>query len=160
MNALPALVVGATWDEFLTFQVREEPRGHITAAAWVLDPAAHSILLVNHRTLGWSCPGGHLEPGETALDAAVRELGEEAGVDAQPVHSDPFVVTRTGICSRPETAGEQHWSLGFRFHVSVRTPIVSERDQQTAWFPTDRLPSGRADDLDVVVDHLNRTRWT
>lgn len=28
----------------------------------------------------WSLPGGHIEPGETARAAAVREIGEETGL--------------------------------------------------------------------------------
>lgn len=31
----------------------------------------------------WGFPGGHVEPGETALAAAVRELAEETGVVAR-----------------------------------------------------------------------------
>lgn len=30
--------------------------------------------------LVWSLPKGHLEPGETAADAAVREVAEETGI--------------------------------------------------------------------------------
>ena len=30
----------------------------------------------------WSLPGGHIEPGETAQAAAVREVREETGVEA------------------------------------------------------------------------------
>lgn len=31
----------------------------------------------------WSLPGGHIEPGETASDAALREIHEETGITAE-----------------------------------------------------------------------------
>lgn len=41
------------------------------------------IVLCRHRDrLTWETPGGHIEPGESAIGAARRELFEEAGIVA------------------------------------------------------------------------------
>jgi 8-oxo-dGTP diphosphatase len=46
-----------------------------------------SVLLIRRGTPPrqgeWSLPGGRIEPGERAVDAALRELGEETGVEAE-----------------------------------------------------------------------------
>jgi 8-oxo-dGTP diphosphatase len=43
-----------------------------------------AILLVERGTGGlrglWSLPGGHIEPGERAIEAAMREVSEETGL--------------------------------------------------------------------------------
>lgn len=46
----------------------------------------HVEVLVVHRTRydDWSLPKGKLDPGETAVQAAVREVEEETGVRAEP----------------------------------------------------------------------------
>lgn len=62
----------------------------LAALAVTLDGCgdAARALLVRRRNPPdaglWGFPGGHVEPGETALDAAVRELAEETGVTGRP----------------------------------------------------------------------------
>lgn len=52
----------------------------------------------------WALPGGRLDPGETAIEAALREMREEIGVDLPPAavlgQLDDFV-TRSGFVMTP-----------------------------------------------------------
>ena len=38
------------------------------------------ILLIQDSKNRWTIPKGHIEPGETAKQTAIREIGEEAGL--------------------------------------------------------------------------------
>jgi len=40
------------------------------------------VLVVSQHGRAWSLPKGHIEPGEDALTAAKREIGEETGIEA------------------------------------------------------------------------------
>jgi phosphatase NudJ len=50
--------------------------------ALVVVRRGHRFLLTQERKYGstWSIPGGRVEPGETLVQAAVREVHEETGV--------------------------------------------------------------------------------
>jgi hypothetical protein len=50
------------------------------AAAGVLFVAGDKVLLMRRKDGFWGLPGGKLEPGESAEDAAAREAEEETGV--------------------------------------------------------------------------------
>jgi 8-oxo-dGTP diphosphatase len=60
-----------------------------TPAAGVVCLRGREVLLVRRGTPPklnqWSLPGGRIEWGERAVDAALRELFEETGVEAQIV---------------------------------------------------------------------------
>lgn len=59
------------------------------AAASAAILRGNEVLLVERgkgaRAGTWSFPGGHIEPGETAADAARREVREETGLDVDLV---------------------------------------------------------------------------
>jgi len=54
----------------------------VEGAGGVVINDSGSVLLIRHRNGSWVFPKGHIEPGESKADTAVREVEEEAGVQA------------------------------------------------------------------------------
>ncbi len=54
--------------------------------ALVVVRLGHRFLLVHEKKHGqhWYLPAGRVEPGETCVQAAVRETREEAGIEVEP----------------------------------------------------------------------------
>jgi len=49
-------------------------------AGGLIYNAKNEIIIVNQNHDSWSLPKGHIDPGETALEAAIREIYEETGL--------------------------------------------------------------------------------
>jgi 8-oxo-dGTP diphosphatase len=148
---------GATPAELAALLRADGPSGddQLAAIAWVLDPPGEHVLLVDHRSYGWSCPGGHVEGTETPADAAARELAEETGIVAVPAGPDP--ITLTLVEAPPDRRGgaHRHWILGYRFEADRGAPIVVERDP-VAWHPVDHPPSPAVADLAPLLAAIAR----
>ncbi len=53
-----------------------------------------SFLLMKHPTR-WDLPKGHVDPGETDTECALRELQEETGINAIDIELDPQFLFQT-----------------------------------------------------------------
>ena len=61
--------------------LRSNPLAHMTASAWVVNPARDKVLMVYHRLYdSWSWTGGHADGETDLLAVALREVREETGV--------------------------------------------------------------------------------
>jgi 8-oxo-dGTP diphosphatase len=149
--------LNATPDSFQSFLADPPPweDAHLVVIAWVTDDAHRSLLLVNHRLHGWSCPGGHVEAAEPPSQAAERELFEETGLVAS-ASALPLMVSYTVGCARHATAA--HWTIGYAFTANANAELRPETDQAATWFSLDDLPMPRPSDIDLVVDLLRTPR--
>lgn len=88
----------------------------------------------------WGFPGGHVEPGETALDAAARELAEETGVIARPrAYIDNIDMIERGA----DGALRFHFLLAAVLcdYVSGE-PIAADDALDAGWFPVNDILAG------------------
>jgi 8-oxo-dGTP pyrophosphatase MutT (NUDIX family) len=81
----------------------------------VLRDGRDRILLFHTREISapelgtwWELPGGGLDPGETHVDAAVRELREETGLGVTPDQIGPPTWRRIGVFRHRDVRHLQH----------------------------------------------------
>jgi 8-oxo-dGTP pyrophosphatase MutT (NUDIX family) len=65
-----------------------------TAFAAVRDGRGQLLLVRRFDDGNWELPGGRIEPGESAVEAVIREVAEESGIELEVtgvagVYSDP-----------------------------------------------------------------------
>jgi 8-oxo-dGTP pyrophosphatase MutT (NUDIX family) len=81
---------------------------HITASTFVVSE--RGVILHLHRKLQiWVQPGGHVDEGETPVEAALRETLEETGLNA--VHCDPPNLFHVDV--HPGPRGHTHYDLRY-----------------------------------------------
>ena len=102
---------------------------------------------VNRDWQGYALPGGHVEPSESFVDAVIREMKEETGLDIQ----EPRLV---GVKQFPIENGRYIVML-FKSEKYSGT-LISSEEGHMEWVPMDRLHSiHTVDDLDDLLKVMN-----
>ena len=66
------------------------PQLVVIAAALIRRADGRTLLVRKRETTAFMQPGGKIEPGETPLDALIRELKEELGLAVDPASARPL----------------------------------------------------------------------
>jgi 8-oxo-dGTP diphosphatase len=112
----------------------------------VTNNGHNTVLLIhNIRTGHWELPGGKLDPDESVIQAAARELKEETGLQVEHLDDLEFVGYYEHH-SRPTYEDERWLNMVFTIDYALlknRALRVTEPEKhdQIRWFEVTRLPS-------------------
>jgi 8-oxo-dGTP pyrophosphatase MutT (NUDIX family) len=131
---------------------------HATASVFLLAPVQTGwrLGLIEHpRFHRWMLPGGHVESGENPAEAAIREVAEETGLDAEliggpalsvpggleePVLTPPLWIIEEAVPpERREPSPHVHVDFLYAATASMSMRPVSG-ELRLAWFEPDELP--------------------
>jgi ADP-ribose pyrophosphatase YjhB (NUDIX family) len=106
--------------------------------ALVVVRRGHRFLLTQEQKYGstWSIPGGRVEPGESIVDAAVREVIEETGI---PVRIDGIL--RIEHAPNDSTARVRVLFVGTPLDDTEPKSIADQESLGAAWLTLDEIRS-------------------
>lgn len=120
---------------------------HFTASAFILDPSLTEVLMVHHNLFHtWTWAGGHVEPGENLLEAALREAREETG--AAYIYPQSSVLLSLDVLpvsghtkNGKNVPAHIHDCATFGLIAPKKQALKNKPDENTAvaWIPVDSL---------------------
>ena len=136
-----ALIMGCL-ERFDDIFMRENAPAHMTASAWVVNPAHDKALMAYHNIYNsWSWLGGHADGERDLLKVALREVSEESGVtQLRPVSSDIFsleVLTVDGHVKRGKyVSSHLHLNVTYLIEADDTQPLRVKADENSSvgWF--------------------------
>ena len=118
---------------------------HMTASAWVVNPARDQVLMVYHKIYdSWSWTGGHADGDTDLARVALREVREETGVrSARLVSEEIFsleVLTVDGhIRHGAYVPSHLHMNVTYLIEADEHDPLTvcPEENSGVRWFSLD-----------------------
>ena len=121
---------------------RSNLSAHMTASAWVVNPARDKALMVYHKIYdSWSWTGGHADGEEDLAAVALREVQEETGVKSARLLSDEIFSLEILTVDGHEKRGEyvpSHLHMNVTYLIEAddtdALKICEEENSGVRWF--------------------------
>lgn len=121
---------------------RENTLAHMTASAWVVNPARDCVLMIYHNIYNsWSWLGGHADGDHDLLRVAMKEVMEESGVKTlRPVTENIFsleCLTVDGHVKKGEyVSSHLHLNVTYLLEACEEDTLVIKQDENSGvkWF--------------------------
>ena len=125
----------------------------IIPAVWVIITNQQGqLFLLKRANTGWQdgtycVPSGHIEAMESPRQAAIRELKEEAGVNA---HIDGLQIAHIVFNKSNDGTDTERVNIFFTLTEYDGEPFLAEPEKasEAAWFSPDKLP-----ELTITLKH-------
>lgn len=121
---------------------------------------SNDLILLQRTSVGsqlWNLPGGGIKSGESALDAAQREVHEEVGITLNKENLQEIgIVPQYGLSKRV------HYDRVFLV-VQLQEPLEPKIIRpleilEAQWFPLSALPEPHSETLDVALSLLSKSK--
>lgn len=130
-------ILQGTWDHNTQWQLRgttELPAAALCTAVFCVAITTGSKIVLARSERGWGLIGGHIEPGETADEALVRESLEEGGFSPdQPQLFGVMEITSVRPVLRQHSTTTYYpfpHSYQLYYHATTRVPLTEPTGEE------------------------------
>lgn len=121
---------------------RDSTGAHMSASSWIVNQNHDRVLLAYHNLYdSWAWTGGHADGEEDLLSVAIREAGEETGIEqVVPVRREIFSIESLTVDGHEKrgsyVSSHLHLNVTYLLEADDRQPIHKKADENSAvgWF--------------------------
>ena len=133
---------------------RQNTMAHMTASAWVLNPAHDRVLMAWHNIYhSWSWLGGHADGETDLLAVALREVREESGIQrVRPVLTAPFSLESLTVDGHEKrgqyVSSHLHLNVTYLLEAddSQHTAVQPDENSAVGWFPLEEAVAASSEE--------------